>query len=168
MCVSHISVSSIALTVWGTLVHSSPAPGGTHTQRDQLNTHSYSTHMHTCAQLHTHTHTLCFDVNSSRRGVQSTTPPVSPPPFFPLVFHCLPPCDTFSGMSRNPVLKHTHIHTHSHIHIMPCSQSKLCTFVRGEQLKHAHLHTHIHAHSCLNFSLSLCAHTQTHVQAFTT
>lgn len=121
-----------------------------------------------CAQLHTqtHTHTLCFDVNSSRRGVQSTTPPVFlllPPSFFPLVFHCFPPCDTFSGMSRNPVLKHTHIHTHSHIHIMPCSQPKLCTFVRGEQLKHAHLHTHIHAHSCLNFSLSLSlrAHTNT-------
>ena len=129
-------------------------------------------------QLHTHTQTQCFDVNSSGRGVQSTTPPVFPPPsssLFSSVFHCFPSCDTFNGMSRNPALSlphrhthtrtHTHTHTHTHIHTqtMPCSQPRLSTFVRGEPLKHAHIHTHIHAHSCLiSLVLSLSLHTHIH------
>ena len=121
--------------------------------------YTYSAHLHTCTHdyththTHTHTQTQCFDVNSSGRGVQSTTPPVFPPPsssLFSSVFHCFPSCDTFNGMSRNPALSlpHRHTHTHTHTH-RPCrALSQGSAPLSGENhlstLMYTHIFTHIH------------------------
>lgn len=60
----------------GTGRHASP-----HTRR---HTQYPPAHMHACTA--TPTHTQCFDVNASRRGVQSTAPPPCLSPYPPLFF----------------------------------------------------------------------------------
>ncbi len=137
-------MSSIALTVWG---HFSAFFTGTgrqaHTQRHTY-THMYiySTHLHN----DTHPDSV-FDVNSSGRRVQSTTPPVFlslSSSLFSFVFNCFTSCDT--SMACHATLCS---HTHTQTHIM------LCICVRGEPLKHAHIVTHIHVDFFLSLSLSL-------------
>lgn len=81
------------------------------------------------------------------------------PPLFSVFFHCFPPCDTFSGMSRNPC---AYAQTQTHTHIMPCSQPKLSTFVRGKHLKYVHVHTHTNSRTFMSVfhSLSHSLHIQ--------
>ena len=143
--------------------HLSPFFSGTGGHRHR-HTHTHHTAAHMYAQLHTHTHThtqiQCFDVNSSGRGVQSATPPDFPPLYLPPVFHRFPPCDTFNGMSRNPVLTHTCVCAHTHTHA-PCrAPSQRSAPLSGENHLGTLIFTHIFTFMS-DFSLFsplLCTH----------